>query len=404
VPVPWPTRFPTPVPTPVPTTPATPTTSSGSREPTLAPTPGTCGAQVLAVELAKARPRLTVASGAAFPLASRTVFGSNGFGFGGSFGGGFGFGVGGGSCGVIDGGEESEAAATCGGAFGLLSGGSAPGSAFSLAATLVGPGAVGSSSSDGSRPASPGVATGRTEADPASRVTVALKTPTAYSDFSTVEVAYQLFDDHGRTTVLTTSASGLAVSLTLNRLSDTHDPASEVADTASSACGSPDAVTGVGLCFLAVATGWFGGDADRVAVGTVEVWYGGVGGALVASSPSLPGEPGGAGALRVTLAASPAFTAAAGGIGMVATLPRHPVLAGDTVSVPVTARTGEQDLSVWVLRCTVDPAVLVFAEAQSSTLFVAAVASATDGGATITISTSGVSSGTTAAQVKRCSP
>ncbi len=184
-----------------------------------------------------------------------------------------------------------------------------------------------------------------------------------------LQVAYQVTDAAGRTRVLST---GLVVAVTLT--------ATGAAKTTTSACGGPDAASGVGLCRVAAPAGWFSAAAAVPVAASVALKYGGNAAAAAAT----------ASAGTVTLTPPPVFAPLAA-VGMALTLPFHPLLAGERFTVPVVANTGGQDLSVWVLAFTYDPAVLTYVGTTTAATYAAAVVTATSG--SVKMSTSGLRSG-----------
>jgi hypothetical protein len=239
--------------------------------------------------------------------------------------------------------------------YGLLSG-EPPGSDFSFTATLA----------DGTTVGGDSGSAGRTLQDLAARVDAVLKTATVYLDETSVAVAYQLFDASERTAVL---ATNLAVTMTLK-----HDTDSSLTDSA--ACGSPGAISGVGLCSLELDTEWFSTASALTASIELTVNYGSDD---VASSDTMV----------LTMNKAPSHTALSTA-NMYATLPYHPKLASDSFTLPVYAFTNGQALSVWVLKFTYDTSVLTYTSTATSSFYTSAVI--TTGTGTVSMSTSGLRS------------
>ena len=247
--------------------------------------------------------------------------------------------------------------------FGLLSG-AAPGTSLTFAATV----ADGTSIGDASR------GDLVISADRASRAEMLLKTARVYHDETTVEVAYQLFDATGRTAVMTT---GLTTTLVL-QVDD------EVALSASAACSAPSATSGVGLCSAEVATAWFSTGSDRSVTVTFSSEYAATGAAAVTASDN------------VILVQQPVPTALVAA-GMIATFPHHPLLEADEFTVEVSANTASQALAVWVLSVSFDSGTLTHVKTTTASTYIAAVV--TTGTGSLSMSTSGLKSGTAASAI-----
>ena len=76
--------------------------------------------------------------------------------------------------------------------------------------------------------------------------------------------------------------------------------------------------------------------------------------------------------------------------GMTATLPHHPHMAGDVITVDVQANTDGQALNVWVLEVSYDADVLTYQSSDTSALYTAAVVTTSAG--LVSMSTSGMKS------------
>ena len=196
-------------------------------------------------------------------------------------------------------------------------------------------------------------------------------------------MAYQLFDASGRTRI---RASGLSVTL------DLEVPSQPSLGVASAACGLPSSTTGIGLCSAASApTGWFSAAGPVAAAATVRVGY-------AAGGDDDPTPAAASEAAAVTLALQPTFSALVGA-GMTATLPSFPLVAGEVFTVPIVAATNGHGLTVWVVRCHFDAASLTFVSAATDSAFTPAVVTLAAGGGEAALSTSGLATGYTAAQV-----
>ena len=232
----------------------------------------------------------------------------------------------------------------------------------------------------------------------ATHVAVLLRTPVVYDDASTLEVAYQLFDVDSKTHV---RMEGLRVQLQVARnwtynygapskspvfyptmapqsssvtasptAQPTHTPTSlpspmpTQAPTAASfaTCDLPlDATSGIGLCSVEMDPFWFVNDTDaRKAAVTVLVSYdddfgsGGDNSNLACLSESL----------SVALSKVPTYSSLTAA-GMVASLPRHPLVPGETMDVFVMAHTQGQALNAWGFTVTYNASVLTFVGATT---------------------------------------
>jgi len=175
--------------------------------------------------------------------------------------------------------------------FGLFSAGAAPGSAF-VFATKVSGSQVGSSGGGGA-----------TVEARVHEVEMVLKTPAVYYDSTTLQVAYQVRDEGGRTRIL---RSGLAIVLVASTTTTSL--------TASSTCGTPDSTSGVGTCTMRVPSSWFSVDADIAGNVRVDAKYNGI---VVSSSVSK----------SILVGQKPTFTSLTSA-GMIATVPHHPLMPG----------------------------------------------------------------------------
>ena len=116
--------------------------------------------------------------------------------------------------------------------FGFFNAGAPPGSSFSFESEVAG---IQIATYGGG---------GTTIQDQASSVVMVLKTHTIYHDSTVVRAAFQVHDAVGRTRV---STSGLTVTMTVD-FGDSLE---------SSSCGSPDIISGIGLCTLTAASSLF---------------------------------------------------------------------------------------------------------------------------------------------------
>ena len=118
--------------------------------------------------------------------------------------------------------------------------------------------------------------------------------------------------------------SGLTITMTMEVPSSPSSSSSQ-----SVTCGSPDGTSGVGVCTLTAAPSFFSTGADVAATVSVVVKYG-------ASTVAVSNTA------TMVLAKEPTF-AALTAAGMTATLPHHPQIAGDVITVGVTAtQTGRR--------------------------------------------------------------
>ena len=104
----------------------------------------------------------------------------------------------------------------------------------------------------------------------------------------------------------------------------------------SSSCGSPDIISGIGLCTLTAASSLFSTIVDVHADVTLTVAYSG---SVVATSN----------AADIVLKKQPAFDSLTAA-GMMMTVPHYAHIAGDVISVEISANTDGQALNVWVLE------------------------------------------------------
>ena len=244
--------------------------------------------------------------------------------------------------------------------FGLLSS-APPGSSVSFAAFL-GDEQVGTSSGDAT-----------TQADAAASVEILVKTSTVYHDSAVVEIAYRVRDAAGRSQVLSTD---LSVTILLSEPSGV---------STSGSCDTADPTTGLGTCQFDVSSlGWFSASSDVLVTATVEVAYAET---VVATASSV----------TVTLQMEPSPTSLSSA-GMVMTLPHHPLVAGESFTVDIVADTNGQDLHVWVLEVIFDTELLSYDSTTASALYTSAVAN-DDGAGVVSMSTSGLSTGTLSADV-----
>lgn len=182
-------------------------------------------------------------------------------------------------------------------------------------------------------------------------ITAIARTSAAYVDSNVFCVGYQLRDGHGLSQVLLT---GLSVSMFVSH--------SGSGSNTSSYCQSPSASTGIGTCYVTLPTSWFTSAAGQ-AVGVV-----------TAASPAM----GGSGVIVSNIVSVTLFPAnsypSVSGITMTATLPQYAAkLPGDSLSMPVTASTGTNSLTSWVLTLYFDPMVISFQSAAASSLYTSAV-------------------------------
>ena len=212
-----------------------------------------------------------------------------------------------------------------------------------------------------------------TLASEAASVDVLVKTATVYYDSRTVSIAYQLKDAAGRTSTL---ASGRTISLTLVSAidSDTY--------TASFTCGAPSAYTGIGLCTASIDSAWFMEDQDHKLDVVVSVSY--------ASSTAWSSIE------NLMLVQKPTFDLLSTA-SMAMSLPHHPLLPGESLSVSVEANTDGQALSLWIFTVSYDANVLEFSSVSTGATYIDAVV--VDGSGYVKLATSGLSNGVTDAEV-----
>ena len=329
-------EFPTLLPTPVPTEPS-PIPSSAPTEfecPIVDSTKFSRGyAYDPSANLELAKPVVAVSSGTAYPMADSTA----------------------------DGIYHSRK-------FGFFEG-SASGSTLSFKATAA------DGTLDLVSPSNPGA----TSLEQATTVDMALKTRNVYVDSLDVEVAYQLHDAKGRTSVLLT---GMSVTLTV-----THQSTGE---SMTSSCNSPSASTGVGLCSssLSWSSNWFNASTATYATAQVTLSY-----STVMATSNVE---------QISLGREPVHDAIASA-GMHATLPFHPLLPGETFTAVVYAYTGVQVMTIWDMTFSFDTSLLNFVKATTSTLYNAAVVTHSSSTGTISMSTSGKKSSASDSQLKSAS-
>ena len=158
--------------------------------------------------------------------------------------------------------------------------------------------------------------------------------------------------------------------------------------TATQSCTSPNSVTGVGTCTTSISSSWFASsnqhENDYVVTASVEVSYG--------SSPCSSTVA------EALVTQEPEFDALVSA-GMQAMFPHHPLLAGETLTVDISAFTNGQDLSVWVLEVAYDPAVLTYQSTSTDSAYTPAVVVVDAAAGTVSMSTSGLKSSTSVSDV-----
>ena len=158
-----------------------------------------------------------------------------------------------------------------------------------------------------------------------------LKTPTIYTDDRLVAVLYSVRDAAGRTAC---NPSGASVSMSVGGTAGT--------------CTLFSAARPVGLCTCSA------GSSSATQAVTLTLSYGGV---SVAQDTSLV----------VALQAAPQRSAQqTAAVGTYASLPQHPVYAGDQVVVVFSAQTGgTRSLSTFVVNVVFDPTALSYVSAAA---------------------------------------
>ena len=194
-----------------------------------------------------------------------------------------------------------------------------------------------------------------------------LKTPVLYVDSRNVKVVYQVRDEAGRSQVNT---HDLVVSLVLTLDSYLISKAS---------CGSPDSLSGIGMCSSIVDVGLFASPSTQVGELTL-LAQSSRSTTVMAQSESISVVLN-----RVSTFISPSST------GMVLTLPQSPVIAGSSFTVTVWASTGTNSLTAWAITLYFSSSLFSYVGSVTGSLYVPAVVVSTDG--KVTLSTSGLASG-----------
>ena len=154
-------------------------------------------------------------------------------------------------------------------------------------------------------------------------------------------------------------------------------------------CGSPNMDNGgVGSCSADFPTSWFDGLSEDALVSTVvEMTLDDVHRTVVVSNTLS------------TYLRRPAdhSSSVVSGANMVLTVPQRVYYGGDSFQVPVVGFTGDQALTSWVLTLSYDPQLVQFFSLDTSSLYIDAVVSASEG--KVSMSTSGTGTGVTEEQV-----
>lgn len=236
--------------------------------------------------------------------------------------------------------------------FGMLFA-STPGSSFTFAAIVSGVsvaiGAGGSSAKDSAE---------------GGRLRLVIKESIVYHDDRNFELSYQVTDRWGRTQVLSSSLTVVMVLVTA------------AGSTSTTTCSLPGSTTGSNDCFKTIPTSWFSTTSDVTVTATVSLRYDDI--AVLVDAASF------------TLEQEPIFNALSGA-GMEATVPHHKLLGNEKYQMAITANTGGEALSVWVIQVAYDTSVLTYTSTSTSNSYTSAVIVASMGG--LSLSTSGLANG-----------
>ena len=128
-------------------------------------------------------------------------------------------------------------------------------------------------------------------------------------------------------------------------------------DTASSSCSIPDSISGMGSCTITMSSTSFSHGADVEAPVVVT--------AMSTSSDKILAQTG---VFRITLRRVPSYVSLQG-VGMVMSLPVHPVYPGDSLTANIVASSMANVLTAWHVTITYNSCVLTYVSTSTNSTF-----------------------------------